>query len=115
MPLEGDRDLICRVVENLLDNALKYGARTDIHLAARMADDRIIISVSDGGPGIPEHLRERVFSRYEHADAGAATDSRGLGLAFCQMAVEAHAGAIWIEANEPVGARFCFSLPIRRA
>lgn len=51
---------------------------------------------ADAGPGVPPALRDRVFERFVQGDAGPC-DSRGLGLAFCKLAIEAQGGSIWIE------------------
>jgi len=61
--------------------------------------------VADAGPGVPLALRERVFERFVQGDDGPR-GSRGLGLAFCKLAVEAQGGTIWIEDAHP-GAVFC--------
>jgi signal transduction histidine kinase len=75
------------------------------------------IRVADAGTGVPPELRARVFERFAQADdghAGRARTSRGLGLAFCKLAVEAHGGRIWIEDATP-GAVFCFRIPHHHA
>lgn len=116
LELTADPELLRRVVTNLVDNCLKYGpgdGRIWID-AGPEGDDRVGISVSDEGPGIPEELRGAVFERYasvEREGGRRHPDSRGLGLRFCRVAVEAHDGRIWVEDNEPVGARFRVELP----
>ncbi len=73
------------------------------------------LDVRDEGAGIPPELREHVFERYVRlAGARAEEMGRGLGLTFCRLAVEAHGGRIWAEANEPKGSRFRIRLPRRR-
>ncbi len=111
-----DPDLVTRVMENLLDNSLKYAPRsTPIRLIAR-GDEGLGCSlrVEDHGRGVPVAQRERIFERYVRLDRDLATHartSRGLGLAFCRLAVEAHGGRIWVEDNVPEGAAFCAVLP----
>ena len=71
------------------------------------------IRVADSGPGVPAEMRERVFDRFVQLGGDATVvrrGGRGLGLAFCKMAVEAHGGRIWVEDNAP-GAIFCVRLP----
>jgi signal transduction histidine kinase len=106
-----DHDLLRRVVENLLDNALRHAPHgTTVTVAAKLADEGVVLSVADQGLGIPEHMRERVFERYVQAgDVRSAKGSYGLGLAFCKLAVEHQGGRIWIEDGQP-GATFCVSL-----
>jgi signal transduction histidine kinase len=115
LPLRADRDLLRRVLENLLDNSIKY-ARTGtvIQLDAREVVDGVEIRVRDHGPGIPEAFKTRIFEKYFQLDRDAGSHrrvSRGLGLAFCQLAVEAHGGKIWVEDSEPHGSCFCVHLP----
>jgi two-component system sensor histidine kinase/response regulator len=114
--LHGDPVILRRVVENLIDNSIKYtpsGGTITIELS-QAADRSALLKVRDQGPGVPEAYRESVFDKYAQLDRDAARrarSSRGLGLAFCRLAVEAHGGRIWIEDNEPRGAVFCISLP----
>jgi two-component system, sensor histidine kinase and response regulator len=106
-----DPELLQRVVENLLDNALRHAPEnTAIQISSRAADNGVELRVRDFGPGVASELRERVFEPFVQLDGAAMRNGRGLGLAFCKVAVEAHGGAIWIEDAEP-GASFCLRLP----
>ncbi|HVP31663.1 MAG TPA: ATP-binding protein [Myxococcota bacterium] len=114
--LTGDAELLRRVLQNLLDNGLRYspgGSRLVVR--ARVIDEADAeIVVCDEGRGIPPELREHVFEKYVRlSDASAESMGRGLGLAFCRLAVEAHGGRIAAEANEPKGSRFRITLPLR--
>lgn len=114
--LQADPALLRRVLQNLVDNALHHGsAQSTVRLVARASAGWVDIAVCDGNTRIPPHLRERIFERYVRLGEGANRTGQGLGLTFCQMAVEAHGGAIWIEDNEPSGNRFCFRLPATAA
>jgi two-component system sensor histidine kinase/response regulator len=106
-----DQDLLRRVVENLLDNALRHAPHgTTVTIAAKRDADGVVLRVADQGLGIPEHMREKVFERYVQAgDVRSVKGSYGLGLAFCKLAVEHQGGRIWIEDGQP-GAAFCVSL-----
>jgi signal transduction histidine kinase len=116
--VQADEDLLRRVLENLLDNALKYSPPGGtIHLDTRRQDDAIELRVRDEGPGIPRSAREKVFQKYMQLDQDVLVQpraGRGLGLTFCQLAAEAHGGKIWIEDNEPRGTVFCLRLPWKR-
>jgi two-component system, sensor histidine kinase and response regulator len=108
-----DADLLKRVLENLLDNAIRHtpnGGR--IVLSAIEAAGVTELRVEDDGPGIPIELRDRIFDPFVQIEGSAAASrsGRGLGLTFCRLAVEAHGGKIWIEDASP-GARFSLSLP----
>jgi two-component system, sensor histidine kinase and response regulator len=109
-----DADLVTRVIENLLDNALKYAPRgTTVRVFAKAEEGGgCSLRVEDRGRGIPASQRERIFERYVRLDREShARTSRGLGLAFCRIAVEAHGGIIWVEDNVPDGAAFCARIP----
>jgi two-component system, sensor histidine kinase and response regulator len=111
--LLGDRDLMLRTIENLVDNAIRYAPEeTTVSMTASADAGGVDIRVADAGPGVPQELRVYVFERFAQAqgDAGRARSSRGLGLAFCKVAVEAHGGRIWIEDATP-GAIFCIRIP----
>ncbi len=111
-----DREYLRRVVQNLVENGLKYAPQGVIKLGARRAQSGVAcLEVSDNGPGVPPGLRERIFDMYskvERHEGKRHRDSRGLGLRFCRLAVEAHGGRIWVEDNEPEGTRFCVEVPI---
>jgi two-component system, sensor histidine kinase and response regulator len=114
--LSADRDLLRRVLENLLDNALRYAPKGScVSFSARAHDDEIELRVADQGKGVPEELREGVFERFVQLESGERTaprTGRGLGLTFCRLAIEAHGGRIYVEDAAP-GAAFCIRLPRR--
>jgi two-component system, sensor histidine kinase and response regulator len=112
LTVTADPDLLRRVVDNLLDNAIRHArARTDVRLGAARTDGAVVLRVSDSGPGVAPDMREKVFERFVRIESGVVSRTeRGLGLAFCKLAVEAHGGRIWIEEGSP-GAVFCVSLP----
>ena len=87
----GDRNLIAQVLSNLLDNAIKYCAKGDrltLHLAPE--DDRILMRVSDTGPGLPEDLKPEAFDRFTRAERDRATPGHGLGLALVRAIAARH-------------------------
>ncbi|RLC61922.1 MAG: hypothetical protein DRI79_08355 [Chloroflexi bacterium] len=109
-----DRDLILRVLTNLLDNAVKF-TPVEGHIAVgveRMDEKEILFIVSDTGPGIPPEYRQRVFDRFACLERVEGLKGTGLGLAFCKLAVEAHGGRIWVESREGKGSHFRFTLPL---
>jgi signal transduction histidine kinase len=111
--LWADRELLRRVVENLVDNAVRYApADTEVELRVEPWDGGAVLSVLDRGPGVPPEHRERIFDRFVQLDPDAGGRAgRGLGLAFCRVALEAHGG--WIRAVDAPGggARFCAFFP----
>lgn len=113
-PVHADADLLRRVLENLLENAVRHAPEgSEVRVSAGKHAGQVVLRVSDQGVGIDPALRERVFERFvqlEHGERVVARTSRGLGLTFCRSAVEAHGGKIWVEDGNP-GAVFCVSLP----
>jgi two-component system, sensor histidine kinase and response regulator len=108
-----DPELIGRVVVNLVGNAFKFTPPKG-HVSVGLASepDRVRITVTDNGPGIPPDLRGKVFEKFGQAPLGQASGSRstGLGLTFCKLAVEAHGGRIGLEGPKDGGARFWIEL-----
>jgi two-component system OmpR family sensor kinase/two-component system sensor histidine kinase QseC len=93
VPLRGDGQALRSALRNLLDNAVKYGAR-HVELTARGADGGgWLVSVDDDGPGIPPEKRERVFDRFQRGEARDAEGS-GLGLAIVQAVARRHGATV---------------------
>ena len=115
----GDRDELIRVFENLIENALKYGAsgkRIDLALAREgtAEGEEAVVSVKDYGPGIaPEHL-PRLTERFYRVDVAEsrAQGGTGLGLALVKHILQRHRGRLSIESALGSGATFAVRLPI---
>ena len=109
-----DRNLIKRVMENLVFNAIKHTPTgSSIRLVSERTGRGARFSVRDQGPGVPLEARARIFEKFA-AVAGAKEQrfhSVGLGLAFCKLAIEAHGGTIGVDAGDPIGSVFWFELP----
>lgn len=112
--VEADPVKIERVLINLLDNAIKHTpGRGEITLASAIDGERLRLSVTDTGPGIPEDARQRIFERYNQVGKDRLGKGYGLGLRFCKLAVEGHGGDIEVVPGpEGVGSCFRFTLPI---
>ncbi len=109
-----DRDRIEEVLQNLLDNAVKYSPRRRaITITCHATGEEVIVSVSDMGMGIALSEQEHIFDRFHRAsDTATQTISgAGLGLYICRAIVEAHGGRIWVESTLHEGSTFSFSLP----
>lgn len=109
-----DRDVVTRIVQNLLGNALKFtpvGGSVTVTVEAN--DDMVRVAVTDTGPGIPKEYRERVFEKFGQVEAASRGQkfSTGLGLTFCRLAVEAHGGRIGVDSEVGHGSTFWFTLP----
>lgn len=113
--VQGDRDELLRAIENLIENAIKYGAsggRVLIHLETQRQD--AVLSVQDFGPGIaPEHL-PRLTERFYRVDIGESRDKggTGLGLALVKHIAAHHRGRLLIESRQGEGATFRLVLPL---
>lgn len=118
--VDADPDKLERILQNLVDNALKFcpaGGQVIIRArppAARESGRRQVrIDVIDTGPGIPDEYKTRLFDRFvQMRERRGARRGSGLGLTFCKMVVEAHGGKIWIEDNPTGGSIFAFTLPV---
>jgi signal transduction histidine kinase len=109
-----DRDRIEEVLQNLLDNAVKYSPRRRaITISCHATGEEVIVSVSDMGMGIALGEQEHIFDRFHRASDATtqATSGAGLGLYICRAIVEAHGGRIWVESTLRQGSTFSFSLP----
>lgn len=109
-----DRDVVARIMQNLLGNALKFTPSTGaITVAVEANDDMVRVAVTDTGPGIPREYRERVFEKFGQVEAASRGQkfSTGLGLTFCRLAVDAHGGRIGVDSEMGRGSTFWFVLP----
>ncbi len=131
-----DSDLLMRVLQNLIDNALKFGPHdtcitiqvckpdTPLTLAVTSLmvsssnemvvtlypEHMVTIAVRDYGPGIAPADQEKIFAKFGQAGKWRK-DGTGLGLTFCKLAVEAHGGKIWVESIPDEGSTFAFTMP----
>lgn len=101
-----------RAIANLVENAIKYGTRANVHLASKA--EWVEITIDDDGNGIPEDLREDVFRPFFRVESSRnrKTGGVGLGLAAARSAVRGHGGDISLESRESGGLRVCVRLPI---
>ena len=106
----GDEDRLLQVFDNLLGNAIKFSPDGgQIVVAVQDAGERLQVSVSDQGIGIPKDQHERIFERFYQIDGSARRrfGGAGLGLAI----VEAHEGQVWVESEPGRGSTFYFTVP----
>ncbi len=111
----GDSRRVEQVLVNLLTNAIKYSRPgQEVVVAARAERDSAHVSVQDTGCGMSPEFLERLFTKFEHAEASLTRESQGmgLGLAICRHIVQAHGGRIWAESQENAGSTFHFTLPL---
>ncbi len=111
--ISADFVLIVHVLNNLLDNALKYSPKdSPLEVQARREGNEVLISVLDRGIGIPADDLERVFDKFYRVQRPEHVTGTGLGLAICKGIVEAHGGRIWAEHRAAGGSCFIIAMPV---
>ncbi|UCC86254.1 MAG: response regulator [Anaerolineales bacterium] len=113
-PLLVDWEIAQRVIENLLDNAIKFTPPGgEITLRSRLDAGNVILSVQDTGPGIPKDQQQVMAERFGQMPLDSVVLRPGfdLGLAFCKLATDALQGRIWVESEIGHGSTFYVALP----
>jgi signal transduction histidine kinase len=109
-PIKAHRELISQALANLLDNAIKYAASgpdrdlanpAEILVMAGVEGDHVIVSVRDGGPGIPEAERSRVVERFVRLEQSRSKPGSGLGLSLAAAVARLHGGELQLRDNNP--------------
>jgi signal transduction histidine kinase len=110
--MQGDLDLLRRVLLNLLDNAAKYTSDGGTITLSVQADEHSFhFAISDTGPGISSEDQVHLFEIFYRARTQPQQGGAGIGLAFCKLAVEAHGGKIDMRSEPGKGSTFAFSIP----
>jgi signal transduction histidine kinase len=112
-----DRELLGKVITNLLDNAIRYSPpEAPIDVQVGLDHDRAFLSVTDHGIGIPASDRAHIFEPFfrAHADTPYDAGGIGLGLYIAKAIVLLHDGTIDVESEEGLGATFRLTVPVRR-
>jgi signal transduction histidine kinase len=114
--VRGDRQLLAQVLNNLIDNASKYGEGTggkpaEIEVKGYVSGASIVIEVADHGAGINNEDRERVFGRFVRLDESRTKPGNGLGLSLVASVMTLHSGQIELKDNQP-GLRVVLRLPL---
>lgn len=110
----GDKQQLGIMVRNLIDNAIRYtpdGGKVEVRL--KHTDERVAITVTDTGAGIPQDAQARIFERFYRVDQARTRErgGTGLGLAIVKHAAELHRGAVTVESELGRGSTFTVSLP----
>jgi two-component system sensor histidine kinase GlrK len=109
-----DREMITRVLRNLLGNAIKFTPNGGIiGVSVKQQDGWIEASISDTGPGISEEDFEIIFEKYRQIELPGSDQKKGtgLGLAIVKHTVTAHGGKVWVQSKPGAGSTFTFALP----
>lgn len=100
--INGDRELLVQLFSNLVENALRHTpSRTTIFMRLLRGDATAIAEISDNGPGIPEHERDRVFRRFYRLEESRTTPGNGLGLSLVAAIVDVHRATLELSDNNP--------------
>lgn len=116
--VEIDEDKMTQVLYNIISNALKYSPEGgQVTFSIKEKEDKMIVSVSDQGVGIPKENIGKIFNRFYRVDKARTRKlgGTGLGLAIAKEMVNAHGGAIWATSEEGKGTKISFSLPYERS
>ncbi len=114
LSVQCDRDLIKRVIVNLISNSIKHSkSKSPIKVRAEKNEKDVVVSIIDDGIGISEEFHNKIFEKFGQVQLRKENKrySTGLGLAFCKLAVEAHRGKIWVESKLGSGSKFYFTIP----
>jgi signal transduction histidine kinase len=112
-PASADRELVRRVLVNLVSNAASFSPQgSTVSLSAEKGEGQLRVQITDSGPGVPVEDRDRIFEKFGALNGrkSGRKYSTGLGLAFCKLTVEAHGGRIGIDGNSGPGSTFWFTL-----
>jgi signal transduction histidine kinase len=114
--IRGDRERLRQVLQNLVDNAVKYSsAGGEVQVRATVADGRVRVDVQDEGPGIPREDQKLIFEKFGRSGGrGAAKPGTGLGLFIARSIAEAHGGSLAVESEPAQGSVFTLELPVER-
>jgi signal transduction histidine kinase len=114
--IRGDGWRLSQVLDNLLDNAIKFTEKGTVTVEAKNRDGGLVVSVKDTGIGISKENIPKLFNKFFQADTGIKRkrEGTGLGLVISKGIVEAHKGRIWAESKLGRGSTFTFSLPIAK-
>lgn len=111
--LMADESLLEQILQNLIENALKYGCpepEMEIRIQAREIQGALEIRIEDDGPGIPAEYHERIFKPFDRLSNDK--QGSGLGLAIVARAAQHHAGEVWVDSERTSGTTFVLRLPL---
>jgi PAS domain S-box-containing protein len=108
-----DRNLMQRVLNNLVSNALKYSLQEQsIHFSLKREQDQAVIEVRDQGIGIPQDDLKHLFEPFHRASNVGVIPGTGLGLSIMKQAVELHSGTVTVDSEVDVGTTFTIRFPL---
>jgi signal transduction histidine kinase len=112
--VRGDRERLKQVVMNLVENAVKYSQSGDeVEVGAFAENGRVLVTVTDSGPGIPREHHGLIFEKFGRANVGSGKPGTGLGLFIARSIAEAHGGTLTVRSGPGQGTTFTLALPLR--
>lgn len=107
-----DRGRLTRAVANLIHNGLRYSPGSEaVDVEVVRHPDGAVITVSDRGPGVPDHLKQRIFEPFVRGDASDLPTGTGIGLSLVARIADLHGGRVWVDDRPGGGARFGLLVP----
>ena len=115
VPVRGDPKRIAEILDNLLDNAIKYSAESaPIEISLTVDDAEAQVRVADHGVGIPAAERSMLFTPFYRTSRTADIHGTGLGLHISQQLAKRHGGRLWLETSSDAGSVFALALPLKK-
>ena len=112
LEIRADHVRVQQIISNLLDNAIKYSpSHTEISIELSESDSHVVISVIDGGIGIPESEIDKIWDRLYRGDHSRSKKGVGLGLSFVKAITNAHGGHVQVKSSVGQGSKFSINLP----
>jgi signal transduction histidine kinase len=114
LEIMADANMIKLVLRNFISNAIKFTTEGSVTVRVEQAENQVVLSVQDTGKGIPEEIRDKLFSSDGYTTPGTANErGTGLGLTLCREFVEINGGSVRIESKMGEGSTFSFSIPLK--
>lgn len=113
--LNTDENILCKIFEQLIDNAVKFTRKGLIKIGAEVGDREIIFFIKDTGKGISDDFKNNIFNSFNQEEVGITRthEGLGLGLSISKGLLDLLGGKIWYNSEKGKGSEFYFSLPIR--
>ena len=113
--VRGDPNRIAEILDNLLDNAIKYSAENaPIEVWLRVRGTEAVVRVTDHGVGVPASERSMLFTPFFRTSRTAKVHGTGLGLHISQQLAKRHGGRLWLQASSDAGSVFALALPLKK-
>jgi signal transduction histidine kinase len=113
--VRGDPKRIAEILDNLMDNAIKYSAETaPVEIALTVHETEAQVRVKDHGVGVPESERSMLFTPFYRTSRTSDVHGTGLGLHISQQLAKRHGGRLWLETSSDAGTVFALALPLKK-